>query len=383
MGVTKVFLKKLKRLFFKSLNICISVAPVQKNRVFFISFYGKSYSDNPKAISSALHQKYGNQLEYIWVINDSIDLPAYVKTCRYKSLKMLYYLCTSKIWVSNFCLSKGTYKKKCQFYIQTWHGDRGFKYILNDVPGKHDYIFETNHTNLMVCGSAFGEKYYFRGGFRYKGEIAKIGCPRNDIFFQDTGLLQKKIREQYHLSPSDHIVLFAPTYREKYKKEEHPVTFDFRKVIKVLQEATNEQWKVLVRSHASNSRYGFSLDYNDRIISVTDYPDMNELLQITDVLISDYSSAIGDFALSGKLCVVYQDDIDEYTEGDRKLIFKMNESPFFRCSTPSELYSFLSNYNNINILTNCEAINRFYGSYDNGMASEKIADIIYSRAFAN
>ena len=218
MGKDKGFLMKLKRPFLKVINFCFSVAPVKKNRVLFISFYGKSYSDNPKAISSALYEKYGNQFEHVWVIDNPVDVPPYAKTCRYKSLKMLYYLCTSKVWVSNFCLSKGTYKKKSQFYIQTWHGDRGFKYILKDVPGKHDYIYETDHTNLMTCGSAFGEKYYYRGGFRYKGEIAKIGCPRNDIFFKETGVLQDKIRERFHLSSSDRVVMFAPKFRERKKK---------------------------------------------------------------------------------------------------------------------------------------------------------------------
>ena len=378
----KGIVKRMKRPFLKVLNFCFSVVPVKKSRVFFISFYGKSYSDNPKAISIALYEKYGSQFEHIWVIDHPVDLPPYIKTCRYKSIKMLYYLCTSKIWVSNFCMSKGTYKKKSQFYIQTWHGDRGFKYILNDVPGKHDYIYETAHADLMTCGSDFGEKYYYRGGFRYQGEIAKIGCPRNDIFFKETSVLQDEIREKYHLASTDHIVMFAPTYREKYKKEEQQVTFDFSKVIRILTEVTHEQWKILVRSHISNSKCGFSLDYNDNIISVTDYPDMNELLQITDILISDYSSAIGDFALSGRMCLLYQDDVEEYTKGDRGLIFNITKSPFLRCSTPDELYDLLSNYNNIDIQANCKAINRFYGSFEDGTASKKMSDIIYNRVYA-
>jgi CDP-glycerol glycerophosphotransferase len=116
---------------------------------------------------------------------------------------------------------------------------------------------------------------------------------------------------------------------------------------------------------------------------VTDYPDMNELLQITDILISDYSSAIGDFALSGKMCLLYQDDIEEYTKGDRGLIFNLSESPFLRCSTPDELYKLLSNYNNIDIQANCRAINRFYGSYEDGTASIKISDIIYNKVYAH
>ena len=374
----------LRRLLFRIVNLCMTVFPVKRNRVFFLNFYGKSFSDNPKAISEALYDQYGNRFEYIWVVsteNVKKMMPYYVKTCRYNSFRMVYYMATSKVWISNFCLSKGTYKRKDQYYIQTWHGDRGFKKILMDVPEKHSFIYETEHVDLMIAGSDFGEKYYYRGGFKYKGDIAKIGCPRNDIFFRNTDKLRDRIREIYSIGKEEKVVMFAPTFRNKYRNKKRLLTIDLEEIRKVLENSTNKKWKVLTRSHVSNSKYGFSTENNDSIISVTDYPDMNELLQITDVLISDYSSSIGDFCLSGRLCVCYQDDIDDYQSTDRALLFDMDNSPFFHFNEPSDLYSFLRNIEKIDVKKNCEEIKRFYGIYEHGNASNEAAMIIYNKCF--
>lgn len=374
--------KKIKYLVFKFVNFCFSAFPIKRNRVFFCSFYGKSYSDNPKAISKALFEKYGNDFEHVWVLNQpSDDIPHYIHTCKHNSLKMLYYMSTSKVWVSNFLMPKGTYKRKGQYYIQTWHGDRGFKKILRGVPGKYDYIYESEHADLITAGSEFGVKHYYREGFGFQGEIAMTGCPRNDIFFKDTYKLQTQIREHYSLAAGDKVVMYAPTFREKYKREQQELTLDLEKVRATLEAATSDRWVVLVRSHITNAKHGMSVSYNDRIKSVTDYPDMNELLQITDILISDYSSSIGDFSLSGKLCLLYQDDFEEYTCHDRSLIFDMDQSPFYHFSTPDETYLFLSYIKDINPKTNSEAIDRFYGTFDDGHASETIADVIAEKCY--
>lgn len=369
--------KNIKHIAFKIVNICFSLFPIKRNRIFFTSFYGQSYSDNPKAISKALYEKYGSDFEHVWVLDHPTDdVPAYIRTCRNNTLKMLYYMSTSKVWVSNSCMQKGAFKKKGQYYIQTWHGDRGFKMIAHGVKSHNDYIFETDHADLFIAGSQFGVQHYYRECFGYQGEIAMTGCPRNDIFFKNTPDLEKEIRNKYGIAKDSKVVLFAPTFREKYKDGQQDVTLDLERVRKALENATSKKWVVLVRSHLLNSKYGMSSTFNEHIISATDYPDMNELLKITDILISDYSSSIGDFSLSGRLCLLYQDDIKDYTSQDRSLVFDINQSPFFHFSTPEEVYQFLSSVEKIDSRKNCDAINRFYETFEEGNASVKVADII-------
>lgn len=366
-----------KHIIFKLAQILLSVFPLKRNRVFFTSFYGKAYSDNPKAVSEALHDLYGDRIDYIWVLNHRTDdVPENVRTCQHNSLRMLYYMTTAQVWVTNFLMPKGTHKRHGQYYIQTWHGDRGFKKILKGVPGKNDELYESRHADLVIAASWFGEQCYYRDYMDYKGEIAMVGCPRNDIFFRDTTSLQQKIRKRYNIAPEQKVLIFAPTFRERFKHEAQIPTLDFNRMRTVLEQATGCKWTILIRSHSANEKYGFDVVYDDYVKLATDYPDMNELLQVADILVSDYSSSIGDFALSGRLCLLYQDDIDSYTSDDRGLAFDMVESPFLCAHTPDEMYALLERVPTIDAKANCEAINQFYQTQEHGDASVKVARII-------
>lgn len=373
-------MKKIKHLAFKIANFCFSIFPVKRNRVFFNSYYGKSYSDNPKAVSKALYEKYGDEFEHVWVLDHRTDdVPPYVRTCRNNTLRMLYYMSTARVWVTNCLMPRGTYKRPGQYYIQTWHGDRGFKKIMKGVPGKNDDLFESEHADLVTAGSRFGERHYYRECMDFKNEIVMTGCPRNDIFFHDTTDLQQQIRRRYAIADGERVLLYAPTFRERYKREQQATALDFERVRNVLQQATGEPWTILVRSHTANAKHGIGVRFNDHVKQATDYPDMNELLQIVDILVSDYSSSICDFALSSRLCLLYQDDIDSYVSEDRGLMFDMADTPYLCAHTPDEMYALLGRVAAIDAKANCEAINQFYGTEEHGDASVRTADIIHNK----
>ena len=378
----KKHIKELKKVIFRIISLILSVFPVKRNRVFFLSFYGNSYSDNPKAISEALFEKYGHDFEYVWTVASNEvkkTMPPYVKTCRYNSIRMVYYMATSKVWVSNFCLPKGTYKKKSQYYIQTWHGDKAFKKIMHDVPsrdGSEKWLFETDNADLMVAGSDYGEKQ-FRTAFLYKGEILKLGTPRNDLFFKDTIEKQKKVRGQFHCDSNVKIIMYAPTFRRENKNGAFEAYFDFEKALTILERVTGGTWKMMVRMHSADNRKPIGID-QQRCIDVSDYPDVNELLLITDVLITDFSSIAGDFALTNRLILLYQYDCNAYFSKDRELYFDIEESPYFHTSNEKELYGFLENIGRIDSITNCRDILAFYGNSESGNSSQVIAGIIDS-----
>jgi len=99
---------------------------VNGNKIVFISFGGKSYSDNPRAISEKLHEMYP-EFEIVWLFNNPEEkrkvVPDYVQCVKAGSYRALKELATAKFWVDNFCKPLYTYKSKKQVYIQTWHGD--------------------------------------------------------------------------------------------------------------------------------------------------------------------------------------------------------------------------------------------------------------------
>ncbi|MBQ9636516.1 MAG: CDP-glycerol glycerophosphotransferase family protein [Prevotella sp.] len=370
----------LRHLLFKILNISFSVFPIKKNRVFFVSFNGKSYSDNPKAISKALFELYHDSFEHVWVLNNTdVTIPGYIHTCKNNSLKMIYYLATSKVWVSNFLLPKGTYKRKKQYYIQTWHGDKAFKKILHDVPsrdGSKKWLFETDHTDLMVAGSQYGVNQ-MRTAFLYNGKILEEGTPRNDLFFKDNHDLKVKLRNILHCTDGEKLIMYAPTFRREEKTGLFDAHFDFKQILSILKESTGSTWKFLVRTHSADRRMKIVTD-DSYMIDVSNYPDMNELLLITDMLITDYSSVAGDYALLEKPILLFQYDKDRYLEKDREFYFDMKDSPYFVATNENELYHLLEDINSVDVKKNCKDILSFYNDFETGHSSTTIVNLIYS-----
>lgn len=356
--------------------------PIKENKIFFLSFSGKSYSDNPKAISETLYSLKRNEYNLVWAFRSEADLsylPVYIIRCRYNSLVMIYHMCTSKVWVSNFTISRGTYKRKTQYYIQTWHGDRSFKKILHDDVALNPkmWFYETKHADLMIAGSAFGEKM-LKSSFQYNGKILNVGCPRNDALLKKSSDVCLRIRNRYHCNDTDNILLYAPTFRQQYYHHQQTVQLDFNKIIEILKITTGKNWKVFLRSHSANASSGFNVKDTDSVITVTDYPDMNEILQVVDILITDYSSSASDFALSGKLIILFQPDINEYVQEDRELYYDMKKTPFYRFHEADKLYSFLQDYPSIDSVCNDKDILKFYGSKESGASSMRVANEIIS-----
>ena len=106
---------------------------------------------------------------------------------------------------------------------------------------------------------------------------------------------------------------------------------------------------------------------------------MSELLLISDILITDYSTCAGDFALLNRPVILYQSDREEYIEKDRTFYFDIDKSPFIVAMNQSELISFIKNINTFDAKKNCEEILRFYGSCETGKASEAVVNYIISK----
>ena len=100
-----------------------------------------------------------------------------------------------------------------QKYVQTWHGDRGFKCIGLDLwPDRRDLQRESGWLSLCVSGSDFGSRVY-RSAFRYDGEIMQQGYPRNDILVHPPKGLAESVKRQLDIPPDVRVLLYAPTFR--------------------------------------------------------------------------------------------------------------------------------------------------------------------------
>ncbi len=358
---------------------------VKKNKVVFKSFGGKSYSDNPKAISEKLNKMYP-EYEIVWLLNNPVTkkalVPYYVKTVKANSLRALRELATSKVWVDNFAKPIHLYKSKNQIYIQTWHGDRGFKKILHDSPfaSENKLLFESENCDLMVTGSDYGERKY-RTAFKYNGDILKHGCPRNDLLVENSKVSKYFIKKSLNLYNSN-ILLYAPTLRREVSKEYNFQSIndiDLLKIIKALEFKTGKEWICLIRAHSAVRGLKNTPNNLNKIIDCTSYEDMTELLIITDFLITDYSSSAGDFALLDRPIILYQPDRTEYIKKDRTFYFDMDASPYMIAESNEEILETIKNLQWDLIPNNCKEILGFYGAVETGEASKRVVEYIISK----
>ena len=143
----------------------------------------------------------------------------------------------------------------------------------------------------------------------YEKDTLKFGYPRNDILFkQKNGLvdLREKVCRNLGIKNSDYIVLYAPTYR--YNTNKLLIHPNYDNIKTILSRITNKNVSVLCRMH-----HLMMNNLGDcHTVDATSYPDMQELLAVTDCLITDYSSSIWDYSIMQKPIFIYAPDYDEY-----------------------------------------------------------------------
>lgn len=367
----------LRTTYIKFFMLIFRVFKIKKNRICVISYYGNGYGDNGKYIVEKLVNLDKN-LEIYWAVKNrkiSKTLPHYVKPVKFNSIKFLYYLTTSKVWINNTRFLYGTRKRKEQYYIQIWHGNLALKKIEFDaiLPKNYVKIMHEDNKNidLMVSNSEFCTNMY-KNSFRYTGETLKFGTPRNDNFINKNEInkSKNKVRETLNIeNKSIKILLYAPTFRDNY--EHNPYDIDFKKIKQKLEKKYNCEWKILVRFHPLVIN-GEKLLGKNEYINVTKYPDMQELINTSNLIITDYSSVMFDALIANKPVLLYANDIEKYNQ-ERGYYFKFSQLPFLLSKSNNELCKNIDALDEKSISKKYDTFKQSIKLYENGTASEKLA----------
>lgn len=363
--------KKALTFISRELNRVACLFSKPKKAVVFECFRGKRYADNPKAISEKMHELYP-EYDLIWGFTEkiipTINVPEYVKVYKISSWKYRRAKASAIAFVRNEAMTEDLYKRKGQLFIQTWHGDRGFKEILYDAWKKSKRpmrVMDEKLTDLFVLGSDYAEER-IKSAFHYHGRTIKTGCPRNDCLIFPQGLA--KIKAQLGIDPGKKILLYAPTLRD------HSAiingTLDITDTLQHLNNRGGE-WICLVRAHPK--ALGLNTDEGENIIDVSKYPDMSDLLMIADALITDYSSCAGDFILRKKPVILIQYDRKEY---GRDFHVDIEETGFLIAKNQQELDQYIDQLSDEEFAKNCEIVMKYFGVQETGHASENICRII-------
>lgn len=377
------------KLYFPSMKLFFKICKLLplKERYVFESGVGNQYSDAPKVIYEEL-MKIKPEAECVWFYNQTSFIhPLTTKVVKRLSPHYYYYLATSKYWINNQNFPYYITKRKGITYLQTWHGTpiKKMLFDLKEIHGREKgYVNRVekakNQWSYLISQNNYATKH-FRTAFRYDGPILEEGYPRNDILINnpEEDLLINNVRHTYSLPSNKKIILYAPTFRDNAKIEnkfESDIRIDFKK----FYERFSEEYVLLLRMHVTvSSDIEIPKEYEDTIINVSSYPDIQELFLVADILITDYSSVLFDFAVLERPILFYAYDLEEYKNDIRGAYLDYEkEVPGEIIKTQDELFSALENIKELKEKYK-ESLSRFkekYAPLDDGNAAKRIVEKI-------
>ncbi|MBR4239721.1 MAG: CDP-glycerol glycerophosphotransferase family protein [Prevotella sp.] len=364
-------------------KVITAYSPLKNNKYFCISMSGNSYGDNIKCLSNYISY-YDPEAEIVWAFSPSFFSKA---DCPYKSVKLYSYkyyfhILTSKYILSNARLNQRMlHKRKGQVYLQTWHGT-ALKRLGTDVKTRkrgwlqrvlspNVFQFDVNNTDIMISGSKFMTNI-FRNSFHFNGPIYETGTPRNDIFFEKHPEYKDRICKRYGIDNDSQIILYAPTFRSNGSFEYYDINSET--VIKAWEKKTSRKCVFLVRLHPNlMCRSNEFSQLFPNAINVSAYPDMQELLYASDLLITDYSSSMFDFMYTYKPVLLYIPDKESY---DRGFYFNIEDLPFIIISNNGQIINTISSFDLLAYKKSIDLFNIGIGSVENGTASEQIYQLL-------
>lgn len=379
----------IQRVTFLLMYIIFRPFPL-KNRVIASSFSGRRYGGNPKYIIEQIH-KLNPEWELIWIKNNKsvYTVPDYIKAIDgfgfAGSIVKYYYYITSKVWIDSHFLYGIARKRKNQVFVETWHGGLGIKKIGMDSEEFRRDRYQVKKMQFTVklvdvfISNSDHISHIYRSAFAYSGEIIKCGYPENDKLVH--GLSQKeKICSLYNIPVENHILLYAPTFRDGYENGQQidfsPYYIEYSTLKESLGKRFGGTWSILVRWHPIME--GSAILTDDMVVNVTAYPDIQDLILSCDCMISDYSSCIFDAAIRKIPCFTYTSDLDTY-EDSRGVYYKIKKLPFPNATNNEELKKIILEFNEHDYLMKWDSFVNKTGLRETGKASKIIFEYIFNR----
>jgi CDP-glycerol glycerophosphotransferase (TagB/SpsB family) len=213
--------------------------------------------------------------------------------------------------------------------VQTWHASGAFKQfgysVLDKSFGADEALTDrvAIHSNYDVClVSSASVAPHYAEAFRLPIDrfVSRLGIPRTDVLFGEERIagIVTNLRGRYAVPPGRRVILYAPTFRGD---SVGAARFSDALDLGLLRGVLGEDHVVLVRLHPFfRERAPFDPSLSGFAIDVSDHPDINELLLVSDVLVTDYSSVIYEYSLLGRPMVFFAPDHEAY-ERERGFYF--------------------------------------------------------------
>ncbi len=293
-----------------------SAAIEPHDAVFFESFYGQNASCNPLALDRAMARLRPDVTRYWAVADASVDVPDGAIRVIEGSAAWWEARARARLIVVNDWLRNRFHKRKHQTVLQTWHGTMLKKLALSrsrlGIRPALATLRERSRWDILLAQNDYAARI-FRRAYAYFGPIWKEGYPRDDALLTAD---PSAVRARLGIPDGVRVLLYAPTWRDD--RPDHVDHLD----VSHFAEQLGAGFVTLIRGHSRTLQPGMDVRAGG-VIDVTSYPDITDLFVTADALITDYSSVMFDFSVTGKPIFFFTPDLDRYQQVLRGFYFDL------------------------------------------------------------
>ncbi|WP_329037870.1 bifunctional glycosyltransferase family 2 protein/CDP-glycerol:glycerophosphate glycerophosphotransferase [Streptomyces sp. NBC_00178] len=368
--------------------------PVRRGSVVFESHMGSCYGDSPRAVHEEVRAR-GLRLRCVWAYADTPEgFPADARLVRRWSWRYLWALARAEYWVDNQGFPQNLDKPRGTTYLQTWHGSAykrmGFdetRVRMQNAPQRERLQQAVGRFDHFLVRSPHDERTLARAYRLPEETLLRTGYPRNDVLLAararteaEGRLPRPELAARLGLPDHRKVVLYAPTFRGgPGRRRRQRLLLDAAR----FAERFGDTYTLLVRAHYLEAA-SLPPCPPGSVVDVSDHHDVSELLALTDVLVTDYSSIMFDFALLDRPIVLFAPDLDAYA-AERGSYFDLREkAPGPVAATEEELFTVLARLKSADtgFQDRRAAFATEFGAYDRGDAARTVVDTVFARHLA-
>lgn len=363
----------------------------RKNIIIFESNEGTGYNDSPRVIYENILKNKKNYRLY-WRVSPKSQ--EYFKKNKIPyvldNLRGVWIQAQAKYWFINNDFPHLWNRPKNARIIQTGQGtpmkkvgtDVSSDYLMGQTIYQYqkNQVIEARKWNYLVVGSEYASEI-LKNAYRLRtDQIVESGLPRNDRLFNVSTESINEIKTKLKIDLDKKIILYMPTWRDDDVLHVDKIVQKIRINIKEIYKELDKDTLMLVRFHQHvKENYPDLKEFHDKIIDVTHYPEVSDLYLIGDIMISDYSSVIFDFANLKKPIILYVDDLKNYQTNVHGTYLDYDTDitlPMAR--NTKDLINLMEFYLTDNY--DMEKFNDFYQKYclwEEGKSTQKLLDYVF------
>jgi len=362
--------------------------------ILYESRSGASMTCNPYAIFRYVYSHDADsRYTHIWVLNDCKNaelIPEEYRNkknilfVRYNDPAYVRWLARANYLVNNSTFPSYFQKRKGQVYLNTWHGmplkNMGI-HVPDHYTDKKNVLRNFLHADYLISYNAHTTNEMYLKSYQleglYEGLIVEEGAPRIDLTLCcDREAFLRRLKRA-GIRTDNKIILYAPTWKGPDTSSPEVEMETLLNDLDALKQGAGEEYTVLFKAHPF--LYDEIKD-DPRIkeILVPDYLDANELLSVTELLITDYSSIFFDFLVTGRPVLFYMPDEKDYQTA-RGMYLRPEELPGKVCASIRETVRSIKNIKAVHAENHdvYDEMKKAFCKYEDGHTSERIADIVF------